>query len=265
MPLGFTADENGKKRIAQLMVDHHVLIFGKIIPAMNIAPCYPEVRWLMSDPAAMRIIVEEMAKVVRKLDIDLLAGCEFAGVPLATALSLETGLPVVHIRKKPKAYGSQTAVVGKITGSCALLIDDATGKGEGKNQFAEYLETESGGRVRVTDMLVLYHTGHPLIPWYDEHNVTHHQLIYFEDFAHHARDVGYLSPRLHDLMWDCYRDYNVQCIAHDKERFERILKIAEEDGWPIFNRETSYEDLVEQSKQLGKWDPLPESKTSGLH
>jgi orotate phosphoribosyltransferase len=36
----------------------------------------------------------------------MLAGLELGGVPIATALSLHTGLRVVFVRKHAKAYGT---------------------------------------------------------------------------------------------------------------------------------------------------------------
>ncbi|NUM58928.1 MAG: orotate phosphoribosyltransferase [Bdellovibrionaceae bacterium] len=39
-------------------------------------------------------------------DTQALAGLEMGGIPIATALSLETGLPVVFVRKTPKEYGT---------------------------------------------------------------------------------------------------------------------------------------------------------------
>lgn len=35
-----------------------------------------------------------------------LAGLEMGGIPIATALSLETGIPVVFVRKQAKSYGT---------------------------------------------------------------------------------------------------------------------------------------------------------------
>lgn len=36
----------------------------------------------------------------------MLAGLEMGGIPIATALSLKTGIPVVFVRKEAKAYGT---------------------------------------------------------------------------------------------------------------------------------------------------------------
>ena len=253
----FEADAEGKKRICQALIDVKALMFGKIIPSINASPFYIETRWLYSDPKALKVVAEEMAKIVRQLDVDLIGGCEFAGVPLASVLSLETGLPAVYIRKKPKEYGSKSAVVGKISGKRALLVDDASGRGTGKEQFATYLEAEG---VKVTDMLVIYWTGHPLVPWYEKHGVRHHQLFLAEDFAHYARDVGYISSTLHDMMWDWWQDYNIERRSLDFKRWEKVFSQARKEGFTIFNEDQTFEEMVALSKRLGKWAEPPDGK-----
>lgn len=37
---------------------------------------------------------------------EVLAGLEMGGIPVATALSLKTGIPVIFVRKKAKEYGT---------------------------------------------------------------------------------------------------------------------------------------------------------------
>ncbi|MFA4818895.1 MAG: hypothetical protein WC621_03565 [Patescibacteria group bacterium] len=251
------ADIAGKKRICQTLIDVKALIFGKIIPSINVSPFYVETRWLFSNPKTLRIITEEMAKIIKQLDVDLIAGCEFAGVPIASALSLETNLSAVYLRKKPKEYGSKSAIVGKVSGSQAILIDDASGRGIGKEQFAKYLEE---AEVRVTDMLVIYWTGHPLVPWYAENNVKHHQLIEFEDFAHYAYKVGYISQTLHDMIWDWWKDYNIEKRSFDWKRWDMVFTQAKKEGFEIFNESQSYEDMVADAKRLGKWIEPPAGK-----
>jgi len=58
---------------------------------------------------AQPTILREIAKAMKPLipaGTELLAGLEMGGIPIATALSLETGLPTVFVRKKAKDYGT---------------------------------------------------------------------------------------------------------------------------------------------------------------
>jgi orotate phosphoribosyltransferase len=57
--------------------------------------------------------------------IDALAGLELGGVPIATALSLATGLPARFVRKEAKTYGTcLLAEGGDIDGQRLLVVED---------------------------------------------------------------------------------------------------------------------------------------------
>ncbi|WP_297422397.1 orotate phosphoribosyltransferase [Clostridium sp.] len=58
-----------------------------------------------SNPVILREIAKHLAKQVPE-GTEILAGLEMGGIPIATALSMETGIPVVFVRKKAKEYGT---------------------------------------------------------------------------------------------------------------------------------------------------------------
>jgi orotate phosphoribosyltransferase len=56
---------------------------------------------------------------------EILAGLELGGVPIATAMSLESGLPAAFVRKKAKEYGTCRAVEGAdVHGRNVVMIED---------------------------------------------------------------------------------------------------------------------------------------------
>jgi orotate phosphoribosyltransferase len=70
--------------------------------------------------------------IVSDLHPDLLAGTEVGGVILATALSQMTGVPMIVVRKEPKAYGAfaDEYVEGPYEpGQRVLLLEDIVSKG----------------------------------------------------------------------------------------------------------------------------------------
>jgi orotate phosphoribosyltransferase len=58
-----------------------------------------------TDPELLSEIARHMAKLIPR-ETQILAGLEMGGIPVATALSLLTGIPVVFVRKKAKEYGT---------------------------------------------------------------------------------------------------------------------------------------------------------------
>lgn len=53
--------------------------------------------------------------------------CEDAGVVLGMAIAERLGSPMFSIKKKPKAYGLQNKLEGRLTGQPVLLVDDLAG------------------------------------------------------------------------------------------------------------------------------------------
>jgi orotate phosphoribosyltransferase len=82
-----------------------------------------------SDPTLLRAIVEHLGHIMPP-GIDALAGLELGGVPIATALSLHTGIPAIFVRKQAKEYGTcQLAEGGAIAGRRLLVIEDIVTSG----------------------------------------------------------------------------------------------------------------------------------------
>lgn len=82
-----------------------------------------------SDPELLSAVAEAMVDLVPD-QTEMLAGLELGGVPVATALSLASGLPVVFVRKSAKEYGTAKLVEGpSIEGKRLLVIEDVVTTG----------------------------------------------------------------------------------------------------------------------------------------
>ena len=116
-------------------------------------------------PKVLEEITEKMVKMVTN-ETSKIAGMELGGVPLATALSLKTGLPFVIVRKGSKGYGIDRAIEGDLndedkvvivedistTGTQALLaakIIESTGASVLK--IICVVDREEGARKRIED------------------------------------------------------------------------------------------------------------------
>jgi len=77
-----------------------------------------------SDPTLLRAIAEHMAPLLPN-DFDKLAGLEMGGIPIATALALETGRHSLFVRKAAKEYGTCLAIEGGFSkGQRCVVIED---------------------------------------------------------------------------------------------------------------------------------------------
>ena len=77
-----------------------------------------------ADPELLAIVADQLTRLVPD-DIEVLAGLELGGVPVATALSLATGLPAAFVRKEAKSYGTAKLAEGaSIEGRRVLVVED---------------------------------------------------------------------------------------------------------------------------------------------
>lgn len=77
-----------------------------------------------SRPTVLRDIAKMLIPLLPK-DTEILGALEMGGIPIATAIALETGLPIVFVRKQPKDYGTCRFAEGPdIQGRKITLIED---------------------------------------------------------------------------------------------------------------------------------------------
>ena len=79
---------------------------------------------LTTRPALLRRVGEALAAMVPP-NVERIAGPELGAVPLATAISLRTGIPSVFVRKTAKGYGTDRGFEGEIfAGERVLVVED---------------------------------------------------------------------------------------------------------------------------------------------
>lgn len=82
-----------------------------------------------AQPALLQQIAEAMAPMIPD-GTEVLAGLEMGGIPIATALSLHTGIPAAFVRKEAKQYGTaQLAEGSDIAGKRVTVVEDVVTTG----------------------------------------------------------------------------------------------------------------------------------------
>jgi orotate phosphoribosyltransferase len=82
-----------------------------------------------AEPALLSAIADQMVKLVPP-GTEVLAGLEMGGIPIATALSLKTGLPAAFVRKKAKEYGTCKFAEGaEVKDKKVCIIEDVVTTG----------------------------------------------------------------------------------------------------------------------------------------
>jgi uridine monophosphate synthetase len=97
------------------------------------SPVYLDLRLLVSDPATLRLVARAYAAVLADLEFDRIAALPYAGLPIGTAVSLETSRPLVYPRKEVKEYGLRRSIEGRFApGETVVVLDDLISDGGSK-------------------------------------------------------------------------------------------------------------------------------------
>ena len=109
---------------------------------------------LLRDPAALSLLIEEFTKIIHPNDVDIFAGIESRGFPLACALALKYNKGMIMIRKQGKLPGATHKVSYSIEyGSATMEIQvDALKKGQKVYICDDLLAT--GGTAKAAAKLV---------------------------------------------------------------------------------------------------------------
>lgn len=123
-----------------------------------VVPIVPDIRTLYSDPKILALLGRLIAREAKELHIDVLAGIETAGIPLAAAASLVSGIPMLYLRKRPHRGWKRSIIEGVYRrGARAALIDDAMTFGGQKAAFIRKLN----GELSVRAVLTVWDSSYP--------------------------------------------------------------------------------------------------------
>ena len=118
-----------KEEFIKLLENCGAIQFGRFtLRSGAISDYYIDIKKASTNPIILKTIAKAMADYTNGYDI--LAGMELGAVPLVVAVSLETNIPYVIIRKEKKEHGTGKQIEGgEIKGKRVLIIEDVTTSG----------------------------------------------------------------------------------------------------------------------------------------
>ena len=121
------------------------------------SPVYVDCRKIISFIDERELIMNEALNYFEKnkIQFDLVAGGETAGIPYAAIISEKIKKPMVYIRKKPKGFGQNQQIEGNFKEKeKAILIEDLATDGGSKVVFVEAMR--KAGLI-VNDIFVIFY------------------------------------------------------------------------------------------------------------
>jgi len=118
-----------KKELIQLLKECGAIQFGRfVLTSGAISDYYIDIKKASANPTVLKKIAEALAEYTD--GYDLIAGMELGAVPLVVAVSLETEIPYVIIRKEKREHGTSKQIEGgDVKNKKVLVIEDVTTSG----------------------------------------------------------------------------------------------------------------------------------------
>jgi len=132
---------NSLANLKQKLLDCEAVKFGDFtLTSGKKSSFYVDMKLASTDPEILKMIATEFAKIIPE-NIDFISGMELGAVPLAVALSLETGIPYSMIRKSGRKHGTGSRIEG-ISKGRTVLVDDVATTGGSNVESIDVLHNE---------------------------------------------------------------------------------------------------------------------------
>ena len=154
-------ENNYQDIIAKILIDIESVKFSFENPftltSGQKSPVYVDCRKIISFVKERNIILDYAIEYFdeNKIEFDLLAGGETAGIPYAAFLSERLQKKMIYVRKKPKGFGKNKQIEGYYeNGQKAILIEDLATDGGTKVIFIKTLRNFG---LKVSDIFVVFY------------------------------------------------------------------------------------------------------------
>ena len=171
-----------QNKVAQILIDIESVRFSFDKPFTLTSglksPVYVDCRKIISYVSERSIILNYAIEYFKenKIEFEILAGGETAGIPYAAFFSQILKKPMIYIRKKPKGFGKDQQIEGNYTkNQKAILIEDLATDGGSKIIFVNALRDAN---IQVSDIFVVF---------------------YYDIFNINASPLGSLNVKIHSL------------------------------------------------------------------
>jgi uridine monophosphate synthetase len=141
-------------RLADGLLEAGCVKFGQFkLKSGLVSPIYIDLRLLVSHPRLLEQAASLYLPILGRIKFNRLAALPYAALPIAAAISLQSGWAMIYPRKEVKSYGTKAEIEGEFSsGETVVVIDDLATTGGSKFEAVEKL---TGAGLQVKDVVVL--------------------------------------------------------------------------------------------------------------
>ena len=138
-----------KEQLIDLLKENEVFLEGDFtLSSGKKSNYYINMKKAITEPKILSTISKLITEKINDDEIDKVAGPALGAVPIATAVSLESELPLLMIRKEKKGYGTSKLIEGELNeGDSVIVVEDVSTTGGSLLKAIKAIQ-ENGGNVK---------------------------------------------------------------------------------------------------------------------
>jgi orotate phosphoribosyltransferase len=123
--------ENNKNELIKLLKENQVVKYGKFtLSSGKESNYYVDMKRAITNPKILLKVAEIISEKIDKLEADKIAGPALGAIPVVTAVSIVSSIPMLMIRKAKKDYGTSELIEGDLLqGDRVIVLEDVTTTG----------------------------------------------------------------------------------------------------------------------------------------
>ena len=137
-----------KEYLIDLLKENEVFLRGDFtLSSGKKSDYYINMKKAITEPEILSTIAKLITQLIDEDNVDKVAGPALGAVPIATAVSLESEIPLLMIRKEKKGYGTSKLIEGELnSGDNVIVVEDVTTTGGSLLKAIKAIQ-ENGGNV----------------------------------------------------------------------------------------------------------------------
>ena len=138
-----------KDYLIKLLKENEVFLKGDFtLSSGKKSDYYINMKKAITEPEILSTIAKLISELIAEDGIDKVAGPALGAVPIATAVSLESEIPLLMIRKEKKGYGTSKLIEGELNeGDNVIVVEDVSTTGGSLLKAIKAIQ-DNGGNVK---------------------------------------------------------------------------------------------------------------------
>ncbi|MCQ4142079.1 orotidine-5'-phosphate decarboxylase [Chryseobacterium sp. EO14] len=203
-----------------------IIKFGRFTLKSGIeSPFYVDLRPLASDPKILKNLANYLLDMLPLDNFDLICGVPYAALPMATAMSLESYIPLIIKRKEAKNYGTKKLIEGIYQkGQNCLLVEDVITSGKSLIETIAEVEQED---IKVADIVVVLDREQGGKELLESRGYKVHTLFNISEVCTILRENGELTDDEVKRIQDFLQGNHIQFEEKVRPSYEQKLEAAQ--------------------------------------